>query len=260
MEDPLEPLVPDSWHLYTQMLRSRLFEKEVMRLWQEGAIPGEMHLSMGEEAIVAGTYSGSSRACVPSTPLEAGGLMTTALAHDGPVIYLEHNLLSENWLDLLGGGSRKRVKFDVPAEGARGEVQKIWNPIPIGQRVIRRDGEDLTIISVGVSVHRAIDAARILEKKSITAQVIDLRTVTALDKKLVIGSVSKTGRTLVVDEDYLGFGLSGELAAFTLDAGVSMKYSRVCTEDTIPFSRQLEYQTLPNVERIVESAVILVNS
>jgi pyruvate/2-oxoglutarate/acetoin dehydrogenase E1 component len=65
---------------------------------------------------------------------------------------------------------------------------------------------------------------------------------------------------LVVDEDYLGFGLSGELAAITLEAGVSMKYSRVCTEDTIPFSRQLEYQTLPNVERIVESAVNLVNS
>jgi TPP-dependent pyruvate/acetoin dehydrogenase alpha subunit len=63
VEDHLEPLVPDSWHLYTQMLRSRLFEKEVMRLWQEGAIPGEMHLSMGEEAIVAGIYSGSSRAC-----------------------------------------------------------------------------------------------------------------------------------------------------------------------------------------------------
>jgi len=54
MEDPFEPPVPDSWHLYTQMLRCRLFEKEVMRLWQEGAIPGEMHLSMGEEAIVAG--------------------------------------------------------------------------------------------------------------------------------------------------------------------------------------------------------------
>jgi pyruvate/2-oxoglutarate/acetoin dehydrogenase E1 component len=186
--------------------------------------------------------------------------MTAALAHDGPVIYLEHKLLSENWLDLLGGGSRKRVKFDVPAEGARGEVQKIWDPIPIGQGVIRRDGEDVTIISVGVSAHRAIEAATVLENNGISAQVIDLRTVTPLDKKLVIGSVAKTGRMLVVDEDYLGFGLSGELAAFTLEAGVSMKYSRVCTEGTIPFSRQLEYQTLPNVERIVESAVTLVNN
>jgi pyruvate/2-oxoglutarate/acetoin dehydrogenase E1 component len=197
---------------------------------------------------------------VPSTPVDAGGLMMAALAHDGPVIYLEHKLLSEYWLDSLGGGSRKNVKFDVPTEGARGAVPKIWEPIPIGQGVIRRDGEDLTILSLGVSVHRAIEAARELERKGISAQVIDLRSVTPLDRQLVIGCVSKTGRMLVVDEDYQGFGLSGELAAVALEAGISMKYSRVCTQETIPFSRELEYQTLPNVERIVEAASNLVNS
>jgi pyruvate dehydrogenase E1 component beta subunit len=197
---------------------------------------------------------------VPSTPADAGGLMMAALAYDGPVIYLEHKLLSENWLDLLGGGSRMNVKFDVPPEGARGAVPKIWEPIPIGQGVIRRDGSELTIISLGVSVHRAIEAAGVLEESGISAQVIDLRSVTPLDKQLVIGAVSKTGRMLVVDEDYKGFGLSGELAAIALEAGISMKYSRVCTEDTIPFARLLEYQTLPNIERIVESAINLVNS
>jgi pyruvate dehydrogenase E1 component beta subunit len=152
------------------------------------------------------------------------------------------------------------MKFDIPSEGVRGAVPKIWEPIPIGQGVIRRDGEDLTIISVGVSVHRAIEAATLLEKKGISAQVIDLRTVAPLDKQLVVGTVSKTGRMLVVDEDYQGFGLSGELAAIVLEAGVFVKYSRVCTEDTIPFSRQMEYRTLPNVERIVESALNLVSS
>jgi len=197
---------------------------------------------------------------VPSTPWDAGGLMIAALAHDGPVIYLEHKLLSEVWLDSLGGGSRNNVKFDVPLEGARGGVPKIWEPIPIGQGVIRRDGRDLTIVSLGVSVHRAIQAAAVLEKNGIFTEVIDLRSVAPLDKQLVIGSVSKTGRMLVVDEDYQGYGLSGELAAIVLEAGMSIKYSRVCTEDTIPFSRQLEYQTLPNVERIVESAVNLVNN
>ncbi len=197
---------------------------------------------------------------VPSTPWDAGGLMIAALAHDGPVIYLEHKLLSEVWLDSLGGGSRNNVKFDVPAEGARGEVPKIWEPIPIGQGVMRRDGEDITIISLGVSVHRAIEVAGMLENKGISAQVIDLRTVSPLDKQLVIGAVSKTGRMLVVDEDYQGFGLSGELAAIALEAGISFRYSRVCTEDTIPFSRELEYHTLPNVERIVESAQNLLNS
>jgi pyruvate/2-oxoglutarate/acetoin dehydrogenase E1 component len=197
---------------------------------------------------------------VPSTPLDAGGLMTAALAHEGPVIYLEHKLLSDVWLDALGGGSRKNVTFDVPAEGARGEVPKIWQPIPIGQGVIRREGEDLTIVSLGVSVHRAIEAARSLDKKGVSAEVIDLRTVAPLDKNLVVGSVAKTGRMLVVDEDYQGFGLSGELAAIVLEAGVNTKYTRVCTEDTIPFSRVLEYQTLPNAERIVEAAFKLVKS
>jgi acetoin:2,6-dichlorophenolindophenol oxidoreductase subunit beta len=197
---------------------------------------------------------------VPSTPFDAGGLMMAALAHDGPVIYLEHKLLSEYWLDSLGGGSRRNMKFDVPPEGARGEVPKVWVPIPIGQGVIRRDGEDLTIVSVGVSVHRALEAAKVLENGGISTQVIDLRTIVPLDKQQVIGSVSKTGRMLVVDEDYEGFGLSGELAAIALEAGISIKYARVCTKGTIPFSRRLEYQTLPNVERIVESAINLVNS
>jgi pyruvate/2-oxoglutarate/acetoin dehydrogenase E1 component len=155
-------------------------------------------------------------------------------------------------------GSRKNVNFNVPVEGARGEVPKVWAPIPIGEGAIRRVGEHLTIIAVGVSVHRALEAAGILEKIGISAEVIDLRTISPLDKKLVIGSVSKTGRMLVVDEDYQGFGLSGELAATALEAGVSMRYSRVCTTDTIPFSRQLEDQMLPNVERIVDAATKLV--
>jgi pyruvate dehydrogenase E1 component beta subunit len=196
---------------------------------------------------------------VPSTPFDAGGLMTAALVHDGPVIYLEHKLLSDYWLDYLGGGNRKNMEFNVPREGARGEVPKIWEPIQIGQGAIRRDGDDITIVSVGVTVHRAMEAAKILEGKGISAQVIDLRTVTPLDEKLVIGTVSKTGRMLVVDEDYQDFGLSGELAAVVLEAGIPMKYSRVCTNHTIPFSPQLEYHTLPNVERIIESAINLVN-
>lgn len=196
---------------------------------------------------------------VPSTPLDAGGLMTAALAQARPVIYLEHKLLSDYWLDALGGGSRKNVKFDVPANGAWGEAPKIWQPVPIGKGIIRREGKDLSILSVGVSVHRALEAAQRLEKEGIFCEVIDLRSVAPIDKKIIIESVSKTGHMLVVDEDYLAFGLSGELAAIALEAGIGMKYSRVCTEDTIPFSRQLEYQTLPNVDRIINSATALLN-
>jgi pyruvate dehydrogenase E1 component beta subunit len=66
--------------------------------------------------------------------------------------------------------------------------------------------------------------------------------------------VAKTGRLLVVDEDYESFGLSGELAAVVLEAGIPVKFARVCTIGTIPYARHLEDQTLPNVQRITEAA------
>lgn len=129
----------------------------------------------------------------------------------GPVIFLEHKLLSEMWLEFMGSGGRTSVTYDVPAEGTRGKVPKIWKPLPIGEAMVQRSGSDLTIISVGVGVHRSMDAAEQLEKDGISTEVIDLRTVSPLDRTAVRNAVSKTGHLLVVDEDYEGFGLSGEL-------------------------------------------------
>ena len=190
---------------------------------------------------------------VPSTPLDAGGLMLAALQHDGPVIFLEHKLLSETWLEFLGSGARRTLQFDVPAEGARANVPGKWEPVPIGEAVVRRAGGDVTIVSVGVGVHRALEAAQVLEAEAITAAVLDLRTVCPLDKTAICGAVAQSGRLLVVDEDYEGFGLSGEVAAVVLEAGISCKYARVCTRTTIPYARHLEGQVLPNSQRICAS-------
>jgi pyruvate dehydrogenase E1 component beta subunit len=176
-----------------------------------------------------------------------------------PVFYLEHKLLAEYWLDFLGAGGRKTVGYDVPAAGARGPVEHVWQPVPIGQAVERRAGGDLTIVSVGVGVHRALEAAVLLEKQGISAGVIDLRTVAPLDKDAVCETVARTGRMLVVDEDYRAFGLSGELAAVVLEAGIRCQYGRVCTEGTIPYARDLEDEALPNVARIAAAAEGLVN-
>jgi len=187
---------------------------------------------------------------VPSTPADAGGLMLAALQHKGPVVFLEHKLLSESFLEFLGSGGRHTVKYDVPAEGARGPVPHKWEPLPIGKAVIRRRGNDVTLVSVGVGVHRALDAAKILQNEGISASVLDLRTVSPIDKSALCEAISKTGHMLVVDEDYEGFGLSGELAAVLLEAGVPVKYARVCTQTTIPYARNMEDQVLPNVERI----------
>jgi len=194
---------------------------------------------------------------VPSTPADAGGLMLSAITHEGPVIYLEHKLLSDYWLDYLGAGGRKTVEYDVPSQGAKGPVPDEWKPVPIGKAIVRRKGDDITMVSVGVGVHRSLEAADELEKHGISATVLDLRTVSPLDKKAICDSVSKTGRLLVVDEDYQSFGLSGELAAVVLEERARLKYDRVCTEDTIPYSRNLEDQMLPNTQRIVKTALRL---
>ncbi len=191
---------------------------------------------------------------VPSTPADAGGLMLAALHHDGPVILLEHKLLSETWLEFLGSGARRAVHFDVPASGARGAVPRKWAPLPIGKAAVRRAGADLTIVSLGAGVHRALEAAQTLEEEGISAGVLDLRTVCPLDRTAVCEEVARTGRLLVVDEDYEGFGLSGELSAIVLEAGISCKYARVCTRTTIPYARELEDRVLPNKNRICAGA------
>ena len=191
---------------------------------------------------------------VPSTPADAGGLMLAAIEYESPVIYLEHKLLADYWLDSMGIGGRETVQFDVPAAGAHGPVPRDWEPVPIGQAIVRRGGDDLTIVSVGVGVHRSLEAANVLQNQGVSAGVIDLRTVSPLDKEAVCGAVAKTGRLLAVDEDYEGFGLSGELAAVVLEAGIAARFARVCTKETIPYARDLEDQTLPNVQRITATA------
>ncbi len=194
---------------------------------------------------------------VPSTPEDAGGLMYAALQHDGPVVFLEHKLLSETFLEFLGSGGRLTVQFDVPAEGRRGPVPHKWKPLPIGKAVLRREGRDVTLASLGVGVHRALEAAEFLEKDGVSASVLDLRTVSPLDKTALCEAVARTGNLLVVDEDYEGFGLSGELSAVVLEAGISCKYARVCTQTTIPYARKMEDQVLPNVNRIRTTAMTL---
>ena len=195
---------------------------------------------------------------VPSTPEDAGGLILKSIQHESPVVYLEHKLLADYWRDYLGSGGRN-LDYDVPHSGERGQVPDRWNPIPFGNASIKRYGTDLTMISLGIGVHRALEAAVILETKGVSTEVIDLRTVSPLDIETIVNSVSKTGRLLVIDEDYKQFGLSGEIAALILENSVSFKFGRVCTENTIPYSHYLEKLALPGTQRIEESALKLLS-
>jgi pyruvate/2-oxoglutarate/acetoin dehydrogenase E1 component len=195
---------------------------------------------------------------VPASPDDAGGLLLGALAHDGPVVFLEHKLLAEDWLDFLGSGGRTNLSYDVPPAGARGPVPDTWEPVPLGASRMRREGGDLTIAGVGVAVHRALAAAeRLATERGAQAAVLDLRSVQPLDREAVAAAVRCSGRLLVVDEDYRDYGLSGELAATVLEAGIAARFARVCVEDTIPYDRRREERALPNVDRILEAATRL---
>ncbi|MEJ2215496.1 MAG: transketolase C-terminal domain-containing protein [Gemmatimonadota bacterium] len=200
------------------------------------------------------------KVCVPSTPADAAGIMRAAIEDDGPVIFLEHKLISGLWLDTMGGSSRDTVTFDVPEGSGGGEVAEPVAALPLGQAVVRRTGSDVTIASVGVSVHRALQAATELERTGVSAEVIDLRTVQPLDRDGVRASVSRTGRLLVVDEDYREFGLTGELAAVMLEAGLAPRFARVATDTVIPYARSLESATLPSVRRIVDAVRTLMEA
>lgn len=189
----------------------------------------------------------------PCTPADAARLMLTAVRSDEVVVFLEHQLLSEQWLDYLGGASRATVDFSqiVPADGAKGEVPLPLTPLPLGQAVQRREGSDVALVSVGVGVHRCLQAADVLAGSGVEASVLDLRWVSPLDADAVLERARAAGRVVVVDEDYVRGGLSGEIAALLLEAGVSARYARVAVEGTLPFAPHLEHAALPNAERIV---------
>ncbi len=196
----------------------------------------------------------------PSTPSDAAGLMLSALTDEGFVVFLTPKLLDGQMLDYLAGDGRSTVDFShlVPASGAAGEVELPVRRVPIGAAALRREGHDVSLVSAGVGVHRSLEAAEMLAADGIEASVLDLRTIAPLDTQAILDLAARTNRVVVVDEDYRRGGLSGEIAAILLEAGISPSYARVTVEDVIPFAPHLEYEALPNAERIVHAVRRLV--
>src|SRR5690606_25186921 len=102
-------------------------------------------------------------------------------------------------------------------EGSSNEVPEESYTIPFGQARVAREGRDITIVTLSQMVQKALLAADKLESEGISAEVIDLRTLVPLDTETILKSVARTGRLLVADEDYLGFGLTGEIAALVAE-------------------------------------------
>lgn len=204
----------------------------------------------------------STSVVCPATPDDAAGLMLSAVQNDGFVVFLEHKLLSEQFLDYLGGSSRDTVDFDelLPDQGAVGTVPTPLQPIPLGTARIRRRGTDLALISLGVGVHRCLEAAQVLSEEGVEVTVLDLRSVAPLDRQAIIDAAKTCGRLVAVDEDYLRGGLTGEIAAVLMEEGVACEYRRVAVESTIPFAPGLEQRALPNTQRIIAACRDLIGS
>ncbi len=184
---------------------------------------------------------------VPSTAYDAKGLTITALRDPNPVVIFGHKLLTG-------------LPF-LPFEGEEEEVPEEPYTMPFGKAAVRREGRDLTIVAAGVMVPRSLRAAERLERDGISAEVIDLRTLVPLDTETLVTSARKTGRVLIVDEDYQSYGMTGEIA-FRIQAealgALKAPIRRLAVPDVpIPFSEPLESAVIPSVDRIYEEAKAL---
>jgi pyruvate dehydrogenase E1 component beta subunit len=173
---------------------------------------------------------------MPSTPHDLVGLLKSAIRSPDPVVVLEHKQMYGK-------------KEDVPDEEFL---------VPIGKAAIRRPGEDVSIVATGAMVDRALAAAATLADEGKTAEVIDVRTIVPLDADTIVGSVSKTGRLVVVHEAPVFGGFGGEIAAVVanrafgyLDAPIE-RLGGAWTP--IPFGQVLMDEYLPSEKDIVDAA------
>jgi pyruvate/2-oxoglutarate/acetoin dehydrogenase E1 component len=176
------------------------------------------------------------RVVAPATLEDARGMLWTALQDPDPVIVFEHALLYN----------------------LEGELDAAAGAVDIDRAVVRRAGKDVSLITYGGSLGKALQAAAQLAQDGIDAEVVDLRSLRPLDEATFLASVAKTRRAVVVDEGWKSVGLSAEIAArivegvfYELDAPVA----RVCSREVpVPYARHMEEATIPQVAGIVVAA------
>ena len=181
---------------------------------------------------------------VPSTAHDAKGLMHNAVRDDDPVVYMFHKrLMGLGWMP--------------SPEGPQTSVPEDPYTTPFGEAAVRREGADATVVTLGLHVHRALDAAEALAADGIETEVIDLRSLVPLDRDAIVESVRKTGRLVVVDEDYRSFGVTGEVISTAVEGALDdlEAVQRVAMPDVpIPYARPLEQEVNPDAGDI-EAAV-----
>jgi pyruvate dehydrogenase E1 component beta subunit len=174
------------------------------------------------------------KVAIPSNPYDAKGLLISSIRGDDPVIFMEHRLL-------------------YPMEG---EVPEEAYTIPFGMANLVKEGSDVTVVAAGLMVGKAVEAAEELCPKC-SVEVIDPRTIVPLDEEAILLSIKKTGKLLIVDEDYERCGFSAEVAAIAAEKGfqdLDAPVVRLATPNVpIPYSPMLEQHILPSKEKIVKA-------
>jgi len=174
---------------------------------------------------------------MPATAYDAKGLVKAAIRDDNPVIFYEHKFLY------------RRIKEEVPD----GDYV-----IPLGKAAVRREGRDMAVITYGAMVWTALEAARELEKESISLEVVDLRTLLPYDEEAVLASVRKCNKVILLHEGTRTGGMAGELAALIAEKAfedLDGPIVRITAPDTpVPFSPPLEEYFLPNAWKVIEAA------
>ncbi|HEX6946368.1 MAG TPA: alpha-ketoacid dehydrogenase subunit beta [Acidimicrobiia bacterium] len=206
----------------------------VIRIPYGGGIGAAEHHSESTEA--AYVHIPGIKVVVPSTPRDARGLLLAAIEDPDPVIFLEPIRLY------------RAVKEQVP---------EIYYRVDIGPLRVEREGTDVTLISWGAMMRETRQAATILGEAGVSVEVLDLRTLSPLDRDGIVASVEKTGRAVVVHEAPFTAGLGAEVAATIQERALySLKtpVRRVTGWDTIFPLKRSEHHYLPSVERIVTAA------
>jgi acetoin:2,6-dichlorophenolindophenol oxidoreductase subunit beta len=178
---------------------------------------------------------------VPSTPHDAKGLLKSAIRDDNPVVFFEDKMMYQ-------------LKGPVPVDEYT---------IPLGVADVKRAGSDITLVATSSMVHIALAAADASQASDVSAEVIDVRTTSPLDKEMIIESAKKTSRAIVIDEGYERYGVTAEIASIIADGAfyyLDAPVKRMGAMDVpVPFSPVLEDQTVPTPESVAEMAKRLCN-
>lgn len=208
----------------------------VIRAPYGGGVHGALYHSQSIEAIFANQPG--LKVVMPSTPYDVKGLLKAAIQDDDPVLFLEHKR------------AYRLIKGEVPTEDY---------VLPIGKADVKREGDDITVITYGLCVHLALQAAEKLENDGISTHILDLRTIYPLDKEAIIEAASKTGKVLLITEDNKEGSIIGEVAAiiaenclFDLDAPIK----RLAGPDVpaMPYAPTMEKFFMINSDK-VEKAI-----